>query len=402
MPNIVGVEVAKTSILCCTVDSSQLPSDLAKFARSYTPVTLLSNISGLQTLLELGSHYVIEPTGDYSKIWIDLLQANEKTVLRVNPRRMAALKMLSGITSKTDRYDGAFLALYGAINYTNPEAFLSEYAEDLREAVLDHSFISRMAGNHQRRLWQLLAREWPEACRTANGTKPQQNRKFLASQPTGLWRFIAGEDIAPRFQAEREAQLSESIGCGLSELSRTLAAQVCEMERRQYPIEQRISQLLEKPEFEPYHKVFELFGFGVMTRASILARVFPFHQFLDVDGKPIRLVVPSTKSDRRHRRNKSLNAFRLALGNGTRLYQSGQLEKRKPAGPSQPRSALFLHVKSKIVIPSGKGFICGPHYLKQHADFYHSLPTKMAHKQKVMKTVGRVVKDLYRALLAGL
>ncbi|HIK45376.1 MAG TPA: transposase, partial [Leptolyngbyaceae cyanobacterium M65_K2018_010] len=61
----------------------------------------------------MGDVFVIEPTGDYSRVWIDVLKKSDKIVLRVNPKRVSSLRQLSGITSKTDRYDAAFLALYG-------------------------------------------------------------------------------------------------------------------------------------------------------------------------------------------------------------------------------------------------------------------------------------------------
>ncbi|WP_072016238.1 IS110 family transposase [Leptolyngbya sp. KIOST-1] len=333
MPSIIGVEVAKTSILCCAVDSHSIPGDLAQFARSYTPVTLLSNLSGVQTLLELGDIYVLEPTGDYSKIWIDTLKSNGKTVLRVNPKRVTALKAYSGVANKTDRYDAAFLALYGALNLDKASAFLSDFAEDLRAATLHHQFLTRMTGNHQRRLWQLLSHEWPEVCRTASGKKPQQNRDWLYPKPPALWRFIAGQPT--NTTARRQAQLDATIGTGLTDLSRALAAQICELERQQLPYEEKISALLESSQFKPYHAVFNAFGFGEMTRAVILSRIYPLSQFLGEDGQPIKTKAPSEKG-RYHRRNRSLGAFRLALGLGTQAYQSGQERRHKPAGSKVP------------------------------------------------------------------
>ncbi|MFQ4139618.1 IS110 family transposase [Nodosilinea sp. PGN35] len=398
MPQIVGIEVGKTSIVCCCLKTEEIPPNYGQFARSYSPQTLLSNISGAQTLLELGDVFIIEPTGDYSKIWIDLLKANERCVLRVNPKRVRAMKEYHGIMSKTDRYDSAFLALYGAENFENPDAFLSDYAEDLREVLLQHVFISRMAGNHQRRLWQLLSREWPEACRSRSGSKPQQNREFLEATPPGLWRFIAGEEYSQA--ARRQRSLDETIGSGLSELSRTLAAQVCELERKQYAMEERISTLSAAPEFAPYHTVFDLFGFGPLTRASILSRVYPFQQFMGPDGKPIRLRVPSAKGDRLHRRNKSLGAFRLSLGNGTKTYQSGQLQTEKAAGPKYARVSLYLHVRSQVVL-RGNSSGAAPKYLRKHREFYQALPP-MPHTKAVSKVMSLVVKDLYRELLASL
>jgi len=397
MPTIIGIEVAKASILCCKLDGDSVPSDLGAFARSYTPVPLLSNSDGVRKLLDLGDCYIIEPTGDYSRIWVDTLKANGKTVLRVNPKRVRALKEYAGIASKSDRYDAAFLAIYGAMNQGDPSAFLSEYAEELRNLTLQHQTLSRAINAQQNRLWQLLSYEWPEACRTKSGTKPQQNREWLQASPPALWRFLAGEKV--RGATQRQASLDETIGSGLSGLSVALATQVCDLERQQFPMEERIDALVSAPEFAAYQAVFDKFGFGPMTRAVLLSRIHPFSQFLE-DGKPIKIRLPSAKVEGRyHRRDKSLGAFRLALGNGTRLYQSGQISEQRAAGSKLGRTALYLHVKTKIVIIGGR--LAQPPRLRQHYDYYHQLG-EMPHNQAVMKVASRIVKDLYRDLLATL
>lgn len=398
MPIIIGVEVAKASILCCKLSSDSIPSDMAEFARTYAPVPLFPGIDGLSKLLEMGDCYVIEPTGDYSRIWIDSLKANNKTVLRVNPKRVRALKEYSGITSKSDRYDAAFLALYGAMNHDNPSSFLNDHAEHLRDLTLRHQTLSRFATAQQNRLWQLLSHEWPEVCRTRGGKKPAQKREWLNESPPALWRFIAGEPV--RTRRHRQARLDETIGSGLSDLSVALASQLCDLERQQFPLEEKIDALASAPEFAAYHAVFDRFEFGPMTRAVVLSRIYPFSQFLGDDGKPIKIRLPSTKTEGRyHRRDKSLGAFRLALGNGTRLYQSGQISEQRAAGSKLGRSALYLHVKTKIVIPGGR--LSQSPRLRQHYDYYCQLG-EMPHNQAVMKVASRIVKDLYRDLLAAL
>lgn len=392
MPSIIGVEVAKTSVLCCKLEA--VPDSPAEFARSYSPIPLLSDIQGVQQLLELGDIYVLEPTGDYSKFWIRILRDNNKKLLRVSPHRVRALKEYHGISSKTDRYDAAFLAIYGAKNLDDPTAFLSEYAEDLREVTLHHSFISRMTTNHQRRLWQLLSHEWPEVCRNRGGGKPQQFRPFLSPEPPALIRFIAGEEI--RIQKHRNSQLEASVGSGLSPLSRALARQICELERQQYQCDRQIEALLSLDQFTPYHEVFDSFGFGQLTRSVLLSRIYPFERFL-VNGVQEVVRVPSSKTEGRyHRRNKSLGAFRLSLGNGTQAYQSGQLKVQQSAGSKVARNALYLHVKVAVVMGAARK-PPSQQILRGHIDFYQSLGA-MPHKQAVMKVVARIVRDLYREL----
>ncbi|MFH7245712.1 MAG: transposase [Spirulina sp.] len=395
---IVGIDVSKTSITCCVVDSEAMPSDYRKFSGSYQPIGLCPTIDGIASLLTMGEVFILEPTGDYSKVWIDILKANDRAVYRVNPQRVKALQTYHGVMSKSDRYDAAFLALYGAENLGRPSAFLSDYAEDLRDAVLQHQFLSRMTGNYQRRLWQLLSREWPEVCVSSGGKRPKQSRKWMAPEPPTLWNYIAtGEG---RYRKAWASKQGSSVGAGVSIMSKTLASQICELERRQYDLEVRISELLESPEFAPYHTVFDRFGFASNTRASILSRIVPFDQFLGDDGKPIRARVPS-KSGRMNRRDRSLGAFRLALGNGTTLYQSGQVKTEVAAGPRYARTAIYLHIKMMVVILRSRPNMQIPKYLAQHRAYYEALPP-MPHPQAVSKVASKLVKDLYRELLASL
>lgn len=400
MPSIIGVEVAKTSVLCCKLDDGlPIPSDLAQFAHTYTPISIPASSDGIERLLHLGDHYVLEPTGDYSRIWLETLRANGKTVLRVNPKRVKALKDYSGIASKTDRYDAAFLALYGALNQGDPTAFLSDYAEELRDLTSKHQFLTRMTSNLQRRLWQLLSHEWPEVCRTPSGKKPHQGRDWLEPRPPALWRFIAGQPS--QTTKRRQASLDASIGSGLSDLSKALATQICDLERQQFPLEEQIAAILTASEFKPYHTVFDKFGFGELTRAVLLSRIYPFERFLGPDGKPRREKRPSAKTEGRyHRRDRSLGAFRLALGNGTEMYQSGQLTKRRAAGSKTARTALFLHVKAKVLMQSARG-LAQPPKLRGHVTYYQSLG-EMPHRQAVGKVIAKIVKDLYREMLATL
>jgi hypothetical protein len=390
---VVGVEVAKTSIVVCQLDTP--PTNIAKAARSYKPQKLAVSRESVDRLCEMGDLFVIEPTGIYSKIWLDQLEQRGKDIRRVSPRRVKNLRLYHDIQTKSDRYDAFFLALYGLLNHHDPAAWLDPHAEDLRDLVLKHQALSKLTGGLCNRLWQSLAVEWPESCTSKSGKKPKVARIFGEADPPAPWRFIAGEKV--RGATQRQARLNDTIGAGLSDLTRTLARQVCDLERQQFEIEQQIMILLQQHEFQRYHAIFDQFGFGPMTRAVLLSRIFPIERFLGHNGRPTIEWVHTDKG-KRSRRHRSLNKFRLALGLGTVVYQSGTKSQEKPGGPTYARSAMFLHVKSAIVIPGSRA-LAGPRYLASHARYYSTIPPEVPHKIAVMRTASKIAKDLFRALL---
>ena len=176
------------------------------------------------------------------------------------------------------------------------------------------------------------------------------------------------------------------------------ALQVCDLERQQYGIEQQILQMLQLPEFEAYHKIFDSFDFGPMTRAVVLSRIYPFDRFLRPDGRPIVEWVYSA-SGKRTKRKRSLNRFRLALGMGTVVKQSGNAFEQVAGGASYARKALFCHVKTKIVM---QGKYAATPYRAAHCRFYAELGPDVPHRLAVMKTASKITTDLFKALLKAL
>lgn len=393
---VVGIEVAKTSVICCVLTQETASNNPAKAARTYKPQKLTVSQESLDALAGLGDLFVIEPTGTYSRIWYEFLRKSGKDVRKVSPQRVTHLRRYFGVETKSDRYDAYFLALYGLNNADDRYAFLEPHAEELRELILQHHMLSKATTTNVNRLWRTLAYEWPEACVSRTGKKPYIGRRFGEARPPALLRFIAGEKV--QGVARRQAALQASVGDGLSAASCLWARQACDLERQQYDIEQQISALLQLPEFESYHSVFDEFGFGPMTRSVLLSRIFPFQRFLDEQRQPIIEWVKG-EAGRRSRRHRSLGKFRLSLGMGTVVKQSGNSRSEVPGGPAYARSALFQHVKVKIVM---KTVGVTGRYLAAHTLYYSNLDPAIPHRLAVLKTASKITKDLFKALLKGL
>lgn len=387
---VIGIEVAKASVLCCVLD--HIPENPAKYAKTYKAESFRPCREDLTALASKGDLFIMEPTGAYSRVWFEYLTNAGKDVRKVSPKRISHTRRHYGIESKTDRYDAFFIALYGQLYHNKPAEFLVEHAEILRELVLTHHSLSKASSQNASRIWRSLSYEWPEACTTKTGKKPFQSRPFLRADPPGMFRFIAGQPV--RGEAKRRAELRQTIGSGLSDLTRLYARHLCELERTQYEIEQQISALLECSEFAAYNAVFDSFDFGAMTRAVLLSRIFPVERFLGDDGRP---VIEHVRTDNgRSKRYVSLGSFKLSLGMGTVFKQSGTSSEETPGGAAYARSALFSHCKMKIVISPPTDLTAARRF--EHRQYYEQIAPGMPHHKAVMKLAAKISKDLFRDL----
>lgn len=389
---VVGIEVAKASILCCVLDG--IPDDPAKAAKTYKAIAFRPLRDDLNDLAKLGDLFILEPTGAYSRVWFEYLTNAGKDVRKVSPKRVSHTRRHYGIESKTDRYDAFFIALYGQLNHDKPSEFLSEHAETLRDLVLTHHSLSKAINQNANRVWRFLAYEWPEACIGRTGKKPNQARKFLEDKPGSLFRYLAGESI--RLKAKRDQQLAATVGSGVSDLTRLYARHLCELETVQYEIEQQMTAMLQCSDFKAYSEIFDLYGFGPMTSAVILSRIYPIERFLDDRKRPI---VEYVQTDRgRSKRRVSLGGFKLSLGMGTVFRQSGDSSEEKPGGASYARSALFFHCKSRIVMQPPKDLSLTR--LVEHRNYYQQIAPGRPHHQALMKLSAKICKDLFKDLTA--
>ncbi|MCC5640202.1 transposase, partial [Nostoc sp. CHAB 5844] len=116
-----------------------------------------------------------------------------------------------------------------------------------------------------------------------------------------------------------------------------------------------------------YMKVFDQFGFGLRVRARLLTRIYPFESFLGVGGKPvIEYEVREVKKTERERqngetivkrlagetkrikRNRSRDTFKMRLGMGTTLEQSGDGLVEKASGSSLCRISLWQYILTGV------------------------------------------------------
>lgn len=346
---LVGLDCGKGNVYACTL--AQIPRDLRGFATSkeYVPQVFRANHQDLAALLRLAQTYVIEPTGSYSRIFIEYLRKHGKTVLLVSDRRINAFRICHGLFNKNDAPDALAIAAYGLSNLGVPSAFISYSDSELRSAYNQYCSVSRASQWTQGNLGQRLCYEVPEWVKVYDGSR----RKWLQAECPALWRFIATGECYNK--ARRETDLKATCGQGLSPESIEMARRLLAWHADEYQAELRLSQALKAPEYAPYHPIFDEFGMGPVTRAALLTVIHPFERFLNAEGKQdIDYVRASERSRRKSKitkRNRSLARFKLYCGLGRVEQKSGKQQgKEIKGGSARIRAAWYSHVSTAVIL----------------------------------------------------
>ncbi|MCV3216679.1 hypothetical protein OGM63_24780 [Plectonema radiosum NIES-515] len=136
---------------------------------------------------------------------------------------------------------------------------------------------------------------------------------------------------------------------------------LCDIALIEQRIEKDIAWLLTDDGFKIYNQIFDLFGFGLRVRSRLLSRIYPFEAFLSADGKPlIEHEVREVKKVEKERRDgvnvikafpgdiKRRDAFKMRIGMGTVLEQSGDELIEKASGSALCRMALWQYVLCQV------------------------------------------------------
>ncbi|MEM0978760.1 MAG: hypothetical protein AAGH78_00665 [Cyanobacteria bacterium P01_H01_bin.58] len=108
-------------------------------------------------------------------------------------------------------------------------------------------------------------------------------------------------------------------------------------------LESQIMTELGNPDYESYRRIFEDFQLYPFIQAVLIGAIYPFEKFLNDKGQRIVEYVP-TKRDR------SEAGFKLSLGMGKVLYQSGGVKEWKAGGSKTCRTVIWQYTKIIIVL----------------------------------------------------
>ena len=342
---IVGLDVCKLSVVACILDSR--PSEPRKFYYDAKFHTFKANASGIKSLLALSPDLAIfEPTGvNYSKLWGTHLARSGVEVRLVGHKQLRAYrKNTLELPDKDDQADALALACYGFDFKDFSHRFVQIRTLNvvkIRELVLRLAHLNRCQSPIVNRLRQDLAWQFPEIASVRLQRNGDRHSMCL------LW--LAGLNSSNRYQK----LYNSSVGLGLTNSVRRHAGRLVDLHSEEIEIEIELSQYTSQLEFEPYHRVFDRFGFGDRVAAMILSQIYPIESFLTEEGKPLTIYRRGRFSPNRKytKRYLSRRRFEKALGVAPTEDSSGDMTSKKIVGGSDLcRIALWQWIFTRLEV----------------------------------------------------
>lgn len=331
---VLGIDVCKASIICCLLD--ERPTDTRSAYRSIEFHEISADRAGIDLLLSLGAEIaILEPTGiHYARIWVEHLKRQGCEIFYVPNNALTSYRPVLDLPDKDDEADALALACYWFDFRLSPRRFLR--AKDvtisrIRDLTLRLEHLQRLKTPIINRLRQELSWQFPEVA--------QVNSRPGAEDVPLLWGWIAGE----RKSAKYDRLYQRSVGVGLTAQSIESAKQLCNFFVAEQVAESEIYFLAhDRPEFEPYLRVFTRFGFGLKMRCLLLSQVFPLEAFFSVDGKPEVLRAKGKISGKPTKRRLSERRFKKAIGLApVREWSGDNRRKQRKSGSALCRKAFW-------------------------------------------------------------
>ncbi|WP_261226886.1 transposase [Ancylothrix sp. D3o] len=352
-----GLDSGRGTAVFCWSDFKPIDPDEFKNTTIYQSVQ--ADTAGLNEFLTRkidGRNIIIlEPTGKDGRLWLQVLKMHGFEVLAVSNNILRAYaESVLFWRNKTDQDDAAALMIYGWDKLLNPRAFIKQkdpQIQKLHDLYLQHQRATKDLTAHINQGKAQLVIEWPE--KKAIESDCQANGDWPL-----FWAFVAGgyspETMTQKrhFTTYRKA-LTQTVGSGkhgFTDYLQKKALAICISSSEKWQIEREIGDALRCPEFEKYLRVFKTrFGFGDVHCAILLSQLYPFEQFLNDSGSPLRTTKRNnTESGKPSRQNKGERLFHARLGFAPYQRSSGQKSGLNTDGSTYARSALWIWVYSRI------------------------------------------------------
>lgn len=365
MTRIVGIDIGFEKSCAVVLDMSDFDEMTATdFYESCDFVWLTSDCASLEKLLKLGDIFILEPTGSYSRLWTDNLEANGKEYRFVAHEVLSAWRVTCGWSDKDDEHDAVALAWYGASHLNKLYKFNKVRNPEFKQ-ILEKVFTQKRLAEEFTLLCnqakQLLHRECPEFI------KPK-----YAIPKDGLcpyiWDFIANQGLELSGKRTKNKLLAlqkvkeTTIGSWgkkgyFSDELQNKARKLGELSVERHLLKLELTEFVYSESFYTYNRVFDKFEFGIFERTILLLQIYPFEQFLGDNGEEIRVVRKrgkKSKGGKLPKKRISYNRFHAAVGKAPNQRSSGKKSSTVVRGSSLCRSYLYLWANRCIFVNSQK------------------------------------------------
>jgi hypothetical protein len=235
--------------------------------------------------------------------------------------------------------------------------------DSLRELCQQLEHLNRVQSPIINYARQMLAWQFPEVAH-------MKSTSVDNLPPLWGWLAMRESEVSPtswkRLQNQYSKSIAKAYNLNIDPLLQLHADWLCDIKKTEQRIEGEIRKLLADDCFKVYNSIFDLFGFGLRVRSRLLSRIYPFEAFL-AEGKPLieheAREVKKVEKERRDgvnvikafpgdikrvKRNRSRDAFKMRIGMGTVLEQSGDELVEKASGSALCRMALWQYVLCQV------------------------------------------------------
>lgn len=395
---IVGLDVGRnTAVLCCLSKfPDNVEQEFKRLRREKKFYKLSCDRAGVDKLLSLNpTAIVLEPTGHwYSQFWVKVAEVHGINIHWVGHNDLDVHRGSYRFQNKGDEQDALSLACcYFDSNFQDvhgQKAFLSlthnTAITRVRELFNEKEQLQKLRTNLISQLRQRLSYEFPEASRHT-----MKISSLKGYTPIIYW--LATGIKNSRYDNKYKQSIAHELGISITDFTRCHAHTIIDIEKRLTETMGLIESAIALPEFDPYHRVFDKFGFGVNCRALLLFNLYPFDKFL-VNGKP--WVEYEPRNGKLQKRNRSLRKFQGFVGLSYKYKQSGDKIKRKFYGNGIIRSHLYIFVTATITRTKHI-----KHYglRKELSDRYVELRKTVKGKDAIVRILFRLTRMLFYELV---
>ena len=399
---ILGLDIGRASAVACCLDSFpvNIQKLYKKLKRDKEFYKLTTDFTGLKKFLELAPDaIVLEPSGHwYSHFWVSVANKHNIQIYWVGHSDLDKQRGSYGFTNKRDEEDALCLAATyfdeRFIDEQGNKRFLDYYygqntvISRVRELFLEKEQLAKLRTGLVTQLRQRLAYEFPEIVK--HYMKISEIRGF-----TPIIGWLAGSHQDKRYDNKYAQSVVHELDIEISDYTRSHCQSIVEIELRMTQCYDYLEKALLLPEFEPYLRVFDKFGFGLDNKVLLLYQCYPFEKFLVNDKAWIEYEESKGKLQKRDR---SLRKFQAFMGMSFSYKQSGDKKSRSFHGSSMTRSHLYVWAVC-MVAPSKYGAKIKGKIGQQLCDRYQELCQNNKGKDSLIRILFKATRMLFYELL---
>ena len=399
---IIGLDIGRASAVACCLDSFpvNIQQHYKKLKRNKEFYKLTTNSAGLKNFLELKPDAIIlEPSGHwYSHFWVSVATKNNIQIFWVGHSDLDKQRGSYGFTNKRDEEDALCLAATyfddRFINEQGNKRFLPYYyGQDeaitkIREVFLEKEQLAKLRSSLVVQLRQRLAYEYPEIVK--HSMKISQIRGF-----TPIIGWLAGSYQDKRYDSKYAQSVVHELEIKVSDYTQLHCQSIVDIELRITKCYDFLKNALERPEFEPYLRVFDKFGFGLNNQVLLLYQCYPFEKFL-VNSKA--WIEYEESKGKLQKRDRSLRKFQAFMGLSFSYKQSGDNKSRSFHGSSMTRSHLYVWAVC-MVAPKKNGYYIKGEIGQELCNRYQELSQNNKGKDSLIRVLFKATRMLFYELL---